>query len=258
MDPGPSNFNIGDKVFVVNWGSQYSSIGGGIGVFWKNDPRIENYSSTDFFVKIIRGTKADGKPFKKPWMAPIVKREYPWKNFKWEVFDLMPHPNFGEYLYEERFRERFGHDKTKTRYVYLLRSINHADFGFVESLPCYTEVGEDGLSELTPEQFRDKEFNALKDSHKSKWTPETVKDFEKQAPELVQQVYDQNDNVLFGSNMVKGKVAYNYVPGEFMTTGRPYILHTSILYDGKGNEPGMKIVTWDELKQMFPDNKFGR
>ena len=75
----------------------------------------------------------------------------------------------------------------------------------------------------------------------------------------LKKVYDKDDNVLFGSRMVKGKVSYNYVPAELMTTGRPFIVNSSISYDGKGNVDLPKdaiIKEFTELPEMFPDNQF--
>jgi len=76
----------------------------------------------------------------------------------------------------------------------------------------------------------------------------------------LKKVYDKDDNVLFGSRMTKGKVSYNYVPAELMTTGRPFIVNSSISYDGKGNKDLPKDVIlkdFSELPEMFPDNTFG-
>ena len=72
-------------------------------------------------------------------------------------------------------------------------------------------------------------------------------------------VYDTDDNVLFGSRYVKGKVEYNYVSAEYMETNRPYIISTSIAYDGKGNinlPEGSQMVPFKDLPTMFPDNKY--
>jgi hypothetical protein len=93
-----------------------------------------------------------------------------------------------------------------------------------------------------------------------KLSPNAEKAEIKAFPEnLLKKVFDKDDNVLFGSNYTKGKVSYNYIPAEYMTTGRPFIIHTSILYDGKGNKDLPKdslIMTYKELKTMFPDNEF--
>lgn len=75
----------------------------------------------------------------------------------------------------------------------------------------------------------------------------------------LKKVYDSDDNVLFGSRYVKGKVSYNYIPAELMETGNPFIINSSINYDGEGNKnlPADAIVkSFSELPAMFPDNKF--
>lgn len=90
-----------------------------------------------------------------------------------------------------------------------------------------------------------------------KYTPETAK----QCPTKdLKQVYDTNDRVLFGSKFIKGKVAYNYIPGELMESGVPHIVSTSISYDGKGNvdlPKGSLIMSFSELPKMFTENQFG-
>jgi len=76
---------------------------------------------------------------------------------------------------------------------------------------------------------------------------------------ILKDIYDRNDNVLFGSGMIKGKVAYKYLPAEFMDTNRPFIIVVSISYDGEGNTtlPEDAIIKdFKELREMFPDNTF--
>jgi hypothetical protein len=76
---------------------------------------------------------------------------------------------------------------------------------------------------------------------------------------LLKIVYDKDDNVLFGSRKIKGRVEYNYVPAELMENGNPYIISSSISYDGKGNinlPQDAKIMSFNELPAMFPDNEF--
>lgn len=261
MNPGPNKFNIGDKVFVVNWDAQYSQIASSQGVFWKDDERVAQYSGVDFFNRTIRQElTAAGKPWKKPYNAPVIRREYPWKNFKWEVVDFKPHPSYGEFLYEEHHRKVYGYGKYDTPYVYLLKSLDHSAHGFNESFPCVCEIGEEGLSLLTPEQYADAQFNALKDSHIAQWSSARAnKEKDKFPEELLKKVYDKDDNVLFGSSVVKGKVYYTYIPGEYMDTGRPYIIFTGISYDGKGNADLPKdalIMPFKKLPEMFTENQF--
>lgn len=243
-----NQFNIGDRVFVINWGNQYTQIGSSRGVFWKDDSRIDPYSGVDFFQKIIREplTKA-GKPGKRPYDAPIIRREYPWRNFKWEILDFMAYPKYDKQEYN-------------TPYVYLLKSIDHAQYGFSLDFPCTCEIGEQGLSFLTLEQYKDNEFNSLKEAHLGQWSIERmIKEGNTFPTELLKKVYDTDDNVLFGSSIVKGKVYYTYIAAEYTTTGNPYIINVGIDYDGKGNKDLPKdtiLIPYHNLPTMFPDNKF--
>lgn len=90
-----------------------------------------------------------------------------------------------------------------------------------------------------------------------KYTPETAK----QCPGSdLKQVYDTDDRVLFGSRYVKGKVIYNYVPGELMESGIPYIVNITVSYDGKGNSDLPKdalLIPYEKLPETFTENKFG-
>lgn len=72
-------------------------------------------------------------------------------------------------------------------------------------------------------------------------------------------VYDSNDNVLFGSRYIKGKVKYHYLPQEYTVDGVPYIISTSINYDGKGNSDlpeDALIMQFKDLPSMFINNTF--
>ena len=101
-------------------------------------------------------------------------------------------------------------------------------------MKCYIIIEESGVSELNPEQFADKQFNALIQANLKKWDRNTI--IKKDVPkEIISVFYDSNDNVLFGSSMVKGLVSYNYIDSKFSSDGKPIYLHCSISYDGKGN-----------------------
>ena len=94
---------------------------------------------------------------------------------------------------------------------------------------------ESRVSELTPEQYADKQFNALIEANLGKWNRETL--IKKDIPEeIVSRFYDKDDNVLFGSSFVKGLVSYEYLDGKFSTDGKHIFICSSVLYDGKGNE----------------------
>jgi hypothetical protein len=111
------------------------------------------------------------------------------------------------------------------------------------------------LKELFPELF---DFiGESKIFESEKFTKDNAR--EKCPKNLLKKIYDKDDNVLFGSRMVKGKVAYNYVPGELMNTGNDFIIGSEISYDGKGNAnlpAGSIIKDFSELPKLFPDNKF--
>jgi hypothetical protein len=52
---------------------------------------------------------------------------------------------------------------------------------------------------------------------------------------------------------------YNYIPAEYMTTQRPFIISVTVSYDGKGNQDipeDSQLMQFGELKKMFPDNTF--
>lgn len=101
-----------------------------------------------------------------------------------------------------------------------------------------------------------KRFDEYLNEAEAKYTEATAKNCPKN---LLKKVYDSDDNVLFGSRRVKGKVAYIYVPEELMVDGIPYIIGSEISYDGKGNADlpkGTEIMAYNELHTKFKSNKF--
>ncbi len=89
-----------------------------------------------------------------------------------------------------------------------------------------------------------------------KYTPDTCRECPE---ELLKKIFDSNDTVLFGTKHTKGKVSCDYIPGELMLNGKPFIVHTTIDYDGIGNANLPKeaiIKEWNELAEIFPENKF--
>lgn len=114
---------------------------------------------------------------------------------------------------------------------------------------------------LTPEQHADKEFNALKEAHKARYSVSDRKNGEVKGfpKEFIKSIYDTNDNVLFGSSYVKGKVHYDYMDGYYTKDGIPFIISVGIKYDGKGNsdlpEDAIKMP-FSQLPHMFPNNIF--
>lgn len=220
---------VGDKVYVIDWGKQYSSIfhfedGEKKKVFpFVTD--IPDYSEIQFHWHYeyepnltLKGTVNKRDPRKLVSKTPI------YKEFKYEILEILQHPE-------------------KDIKVCLIKSVQG----------CYVTIAESGLSVMTPQEFEDKEFNALINYHLGRWTPDTI-DRKNTPKEIVNAVYDTNDNVLFGSNMVKGKVAYNYVEGRFSTDGKPIYLGCTISYDGTGNSDlpeGTVIMKFQDIQKML-------
>jgi hypothetical protein len=218
--------DINDDVFVVDWGKQYT--GNIIKELFSTF--IPQYSGTDFFWKIeYQELTQAGTPFKRRSQRPVKSRTKQWENFKYKIIEIVS--------YEDDF-------------ICLI----------VSKEGCHVTIGIEGLSYLTPQQYADEKFNALKESHRRKWDINMSREELKQFPEkLLETVYDKNDNVLFGSGMTKGKVQYQYIPGDYTKTGNPFIICVSVLYDGKGNSDlpeGSLIKDYNELPAMFPDNQF--
>lgn len=221
--------DIGDKVFVVNWGKKYSH-SPSVKKWFSSD--IPQYSEDTFFweTQYEELTRA-GKPYKRKWERPVKARIPKWENFKYEVVEIVSHPETEEL-------------------VCLLSSEEG----------CWIIIGIEGIHYLTPEQYKNAEFDALKEFHKGKWTIDMRTKAQESFPKnLIGIVYDKNDSVLFGSSMTKGKVQYNYIPAEYMDTGRPFIISVSVLYDGKGNSDlpeNTLFMNYRDLPKMFPDNIF--
>jgi hypothetical protein len=93
------------------------------------------------------------------------------------------------------------------------------------------------------------------------WSPEQKPyELQKFPQSLRKTIYDTDDRVLFGSRYVKGLVFYEFIPGEYMTTTRPYIIGSGIIYNGKGLDaisPDAPKMAYKDLPTMFPDNVFG-
>lgn len=250
-------FNKGDSVFVIDWGKQYTDFGKVV-FEWKAEvPRFsgpDNHWKYEYEPNLtLKGTPNKREPTKLKSKTPI------YKNFKYEVLEVRYHPNAGEFTQTEEFRKDNPDydDRYPTSPICLIASINEIDTGD----RCYVEIGEEGLSKLTPEQFKDASFDALVESHKGKYDINDrvngkVEGFPK---ELIKKVYDVNDRVLFGSSYTKGKVAYEYVDGIYTKDGVPFIICVSILYDGVGNydlPTGSTKVSFNDLPKMFPNNEF--
>lgn len=249
----------GDLVYVVDWGKEYSEF-----TKWVDNQRVSSfpwqtelptYPGKDFngykWVYepnlTLKGTLSKRKPERLKEKIPV------YKNFKYRVLEIVRHPKAGQYYYDtEEQRQRWGDDRYPEVDVLLLVD--------AATGRCHVQVAADGVSKLTPEQYKDEQFSALREYHKGRWTPDDHDRLNKEFPkELLKTLYDKDDRVLFGSNMTRGKVFYNYVPAEFMQTGRPYIINSGCTYDGKGNSDlpaDTEFVDWATLHRLFTDNTF--
>jgi hypothetical protein len=78
---------------------------------------------------------------------------------------------------------------------------------------------------------------------------------------IVKQCYDDDTRVLVGSGWTRGSVSYNYVPAEYMEEGIPFIVSSSISYDGgkaydRAIESGAMHMHFKELSTVFTMNNF--
>ena len=239
-------FKVGDKVYVINWGKQCTSFFKYVDnikqkVFnWKTE--IPMYSGTEhhYEYKYTPKLTLKGVPFKNGEKT-LVSKTAKFKDYKYEILEILQDED--------------------NELIYLLAS-THTDKDWMK---CYVQICGVGISLLTPQQFADKTFNTLKEHYRTnKLTPDIVNKHQRNISEifnkeLIEKVYDVNDRVLFGSGVTKGKVCFEYIPAEYMVTKNPYIISYSVLYDGKGNSDlpkESKILSWNELKLFFPDNKF--
>lgn len=227
---------IGDKVYVVNWGCQYSDF-----YTYKNDIKekifdftlnIPDYSSIEHHWSYIyepnltlKGTVNKREPTKLVSKIPL------YKEYKYEILEIIQHP-------------------VDFKNIYLIRSLIEGKESWQQ---CYVIIGEAGISELTPKEFADAKFNATSNFHLGKWTSETI-DRKNVPKEIVSEVYDSNDRVLFGSMVTRGKVSYKYVDAKYTKDNKPIYIGCSVLYDGKGNAnlpPEAKIMQFSDIKKMF-------
>lgn len=234
---------IGDKVYVVNWGKHYSKI-----TEWNSKTskrenifpvktELPDYCGIEYHWEYkykpnltLKGTVNKREPKK------LVEKIPTYKNYKWEVLEIFKHPKAGKLYYDldQYTQEQLDNWKDYSRYTeenLLLLASTHTDKDWMK---CYIVIEESGVSELTPEQYNNNEFNAFIEANLGKWNRNTLvkKDIPK---EIISRFYDKDDNVLFGSSIVKGLVSYEYLDGKFSKDGKHIFLCSSILYDGKGN-----------------------
>ncbi len=240
---------IRDKVYVVDWGKRYSvhkvwnNIKGESEKIFPFKTDIPDFSTIEYHWEYkyepnltLKGTVNKREPKKLVAKIPI------YKDYKWEVLEIIKHPKAGEFIQSEEVRkdweDKGGMDNKYTEENILLLASTHTKVSWKR---CYVIIEESGVSKLTPEQYKSKKAeNKRKKAEKfielnlGKWDRNTlVKD---DIPnEIISRFYDKNDNVLFGSSMVKGLVSYEYIDGKFSTDGKHIFIRSSVFYDGYGN-----------------------
>lgn len=249
--------NISPKyVFVVDWTKQYSTL-----IRWNNGVKenifpfktqIPDYSSVDHHWThvyepnlTLKGTVNKRDPRR------LVEKIPTYKSYKWEILEIFKHPKAGEYYYtkEEQIKHNWPDTKYTTEDLYLLAS-SHTDKDWMK---CYIVIGASGVSELTPEQYKDKQFNAFIGLNLNKWNRENIE--RKDVPkELISCFYDQQDTVLFGAHTTKGLVSYLYLEGRFSADSKPIYLGCTVSYDGEGNKkcPNPELIKpFDYIKNYL-------
>lgn len=232
---------INEFVYVIDWGKYYSRI-----TEWDSKTNewvnifpikteLPNYGTDGHWKNIyepnltLKGTINKRNPTKLVESIPV------YKDYKWKVLEILKHPKAGKLFYDldKYSQEQLTSWEDYSRYteenLLLLVSLDSY------LMKCYILINESGVSKLTPEQYKDKQFNAFIEANLGKWDRNKLvkKDIPK---ELLSKFYDEDDNVLFGSSRIKGLVSYSYLDGKFSTDGKPIYIHSSISYDGVGNK----------------------
>ena len=232
---------IGDKVSVIDWGKHYSDLRIFVNNEWKNifpiKTKIPDYSGITFH---------------------RMNNENPrYKTYDWEVIEIFKHPKSGEYLYseEERTIKGWGNDKYTEEDLLLLAS-THTD---VNVLKCYIVIAESGVSTFSINEYNQIQFDSFIEANLNKWdrtknNRDNIKDIPKQ---LISLFYDKDDNVLFGSSIIKGLVSYQYIKSEYSIDNKPIYIGCTISYDGKGNEncPNPELIkSFEYIKEYIENN----
>lgn len=251
--------NIKDLVYVVDWGKHYSNLRSfkdGIGKdIFSFKTELPPYCGIEHHWEFVyepnltlKGTVNKREPKK------LINKIPKYKDYKWEILEIFKHPKAGKLHYDldQYTQEQLDHWKDYSRYTeenLLLLASTHTDKDWMK---CYIVIEETGVSTLTPEQYADNKFNAFIEANLGKW--DRSKSVLSTIPKEIKSCfYDENDNVLFGSRMVKGLVSYYYLDAKFTIDKKPIYLGCSVLYDGKGNsalEDKSLIKPFDFIKNF--------
>lgn len=230
--------SIGDKVFVSDWGKQYSTfykwIKGKRITVWEWKSHIPDYSDTSFHWKYIyepnltlKGTVNKREPKK------LASKEAVFKSFEYTIEEVI-----------------IKEDSTK---IYLLSS----------SEGCWIQIGEGGLSTLTVEEQekvkhleKERYLQALAVQNLNKWDIETanINTFPK---ELLKYLYDTNQVTQFGAGTTLAIIKYPYISKEYTVKGNDICLGWEQSYNGVGCDLSDKeTISWHQMRQRFPEQNF--
>lgn len=176
------------------------------------------------------------------------------KNIQYIIKDLIENPDYGKIIWDAELQSTIpehsipeNNSYSTDKFYYLIKTKEGTDI-------YYFQRGETGLSKLHPEKYELNQRKKLELQNKKKWS---INDTEKFPKELIRYYYDVNQNVLFGSKIIKGIVKYPYIPKQFTKNGNPICLGVSILYNETGCDLSDKqIINWKDLKEIFPENTF--
>jgi hypothetical protein len=78
---------------------------------------------------------------------------------------------------------------------------------------------------------------------------------------LEKKCYDKDQRALFGNCVHTATIYYNYIPAEHMEENVPFIVSSTVRYDGGKEQAiavteGALVVNFEELKNIFTNNKF--
>jgi hypothetical protein len=238
---------IEDKVYVSNWMQRYSyfrkwnyETNASENIFpWKTElPKYIN-ESNDTVVRTPKVTQK-GLPFKNGETIE-VSREQTHKSYEYTIRETITH-------------------HINTDVTVALISSNHTE---QEWSKVWAQINIKALTSLTLEEQESlkhlqekKHLQALAKNNLNKWRLEdNLKEFPK---ELLLTLYDENQNVQFGSGMTKGIVTYNIIPKEYTINRIPLYLSSSVVYNGDGCELLDKLTTsWIKLRGLCTEQKFG-